>query len=92
MRKVIPLTALGLALSLCGCATHYVMRLENGTQLTTAGKPKLKGATYYYKTGRGQTVAIPQARVLEIEPASMVSSDKPFPTTQPKTKHWWHFW
>lgn len=82
-----------LALLLCGCASHYVMKLSNGTEVTTGSKPKLKGSTYYYKVGNGQVVAVPQSRVMEIRPASMGAAQNTFPTAPPpKKKHWWHFW
>ena len=32
-------------ITLTGCAHHYVMKLTNGAQITTASKPKLKDGT-----------------------------------------------
>lgn len=81
-----------LALSLCGCAHQYVMKLTNGQQVTCPGKPKLKGAYYCYKGPHGEEEAIPQSRVLEVEPASMVSEETKFKASEPKKKHWyWPF-
>ena len=82
-----------LVLSLCGCANQYVMKLTNGAEITSANKPKLKGAVYYYKGPNGETQAIPQSRVLEVEPASMAKEDKKkFKASEPYKKHWyWPF-
>jgi len=80
-------------LSLCGCASHYVIKLNNGSTVTTASKPKLKGSTYYYKDAKGDMVSLPQSRVREIEPASMAAEEnKQFTPPEPYKKPWWHFW
>src|SRR3974390_2714294 len=50
---------LGLLL-VCGCTHQYVMKLGNGTRVTTASKPQLKGSNYYFKDATGQINAIPQ--------------------------------
>ena len=88
-------TALTLALCgtlLCGCAHNYVVKLSNGTQFTTASKPKLKGNSYYYKDASGREHSIPQGRVSEIAPASMVEEENSWnrPET-PKKKWYWPF-
>jgi hypothetical protein len=91
--KRMGLLGLLASLLLCGCSTSYVMKLSNGTQIQTANKPKLKGSTYYYKDAHGNTITIPQSRVLEIEPASMKSEDTTkFTPPSPKKNAWWHFW
>jgi hypothetical protein len=59
-----------------GCARHYLMKMSNGIQITTATKPKLKGQTYYYKDAAGKTIKVPQSRVLEIMPASMAKEQR----------------
>ncbi len=77
---------------LCGCATQYVMKLNNGMQVTCPGKPKLKGAYYYYKGPHGEEQAIPQSRVSEVAPASMVKEENKFKMPEQKHKHWyWPF-
>jgi len=82
-----------LTMVLCGCASQYVMKLSNGMEVTTNGKPHLKGANYYYKDAQGRDVAVPQSRVVQIEPASMANQENKFaPPKQPKPKHWWQFW
>jgi len=89
-------TRIGLALALgllmlCGCSHTYVMKLSNGSQIVTPGKPKLKGGTYYYKDARGEVYSVPQTRVIELAPASMVE-EKKFTPVQPQKSHWWKFW
>jgi hypothetical protein len=68
------------------------MKLTNGAELTCPGKPKLKGSTYYYAGPHGETQAIQQSRVIEIEPASMAKDESKFKASQPYKKHWyWPF-
>ena len=76
MKKLV-LPLLLIILAFCGCADAYIMKLSNGRQITTASKPKLKGATYYFKDAKGKVNTIPQSRVLEILPASMAQDEKP---------------
>ena len=81
-----------LVFFLCGCASEYEMKLTNGTKLTTASKPKLKGAYYYYKGPKGEQQVIPQSRVLEIQPASMAKDENKFEASKPYKKKWyWPF-
>src|SRR5215470_3554194 len=89
---ILPLLLATLAGS--GCANQYVIKLSNGTELIAPSKPHLKGANYYYKDARGQEVAIPQSRVTQIAPASMVEEEKKFeqPKYQKPKRHWWQFW
>ena len=61
--------------ALCGCAHSYVMKLNNGLMLTSASKPKLKGAYYYYTDVAGRQASVAAARVREIEPASMAKEE-----------------
>jgi hypothetical protein len=78
---------------LCGCAHRYVLKLNNGMQVTTNSKPRLKGANYYYKDAQGHEIPVPQSRVMQIEPVSMAAEDKKFTVSNPKPKrHWWQFW
>ena len=84
--------ALGLAVlmvALSGCAHQYTMKLSNGMTVTTSNRPKLKGANYYYKGPRGEVEAVPQSRVLEIEPTSMAKDENKFKVSQPKKQHWY---
>jgi uncharacterized protein DUF903 len=76
MKRIFFLLFLGL-IALTGCAHNYVMKLSNGLQVTTASKPKLKGAYYYYKDANGKVVTVAATRVREIEPASMAAEEKP---------------
>jgi hypothetical protein len=76
----------------CGCAHHYVMKLTNGSQITTPSKPKLKGSSYHFKDASGRENVIPQSRVMMIEPASMAAEENQFAPVSPKKKKWyWPF-
>jgi hypothetical protein len=92
--KRLPLLLMAVAGLLVGCASQYVMKLNNGLEVTTASKPKLKGNVYYYKDAKGQQVAVPAGRVLEVEPVSMAKEEqKPFePAKPPKKRHWYFLW
>ncbi len=81
-------------LVLCGCANHYVIRLNNGREITTASKPKLKNSSYHFKDARGREIAIPEGRVQEIAPASLSKSEyKPLrPVQSKKPRHWYLLW
>jgi hypothetical protein len=60
---------------LCGCSTSYVITQNNGTRLTSVGKPKLEKGFYVYKDAHGKSWQIPQGRVREVAPASMVKDE-----------------
>jgi hypothetical protein len=78
---------------LSGCANHYVLRLNNGEELTTPSKPKLKNNVYYYKDVKGFEHSISQGRVIEIEPASVAKEErKPKPSQPAKKKKWYLLW
>ncbi len=74
MKRLLLLLAVML-LPVCGCSRFYIMRLSNGSQITTKGKPRLKDNTYYYKDAQGQTRSVAQGRVKEIMPASMAQEE-----------------
>jgi len=75
MKKLVLAFVLCLA-ALCGCSRHYILRLNNGAQITTNSKPKLKGSAYHYKDAMGREQIVPQGRVTEIMPASMAKDEK----------------
>ncbi len=67
-------------LSLCvivcsGCANQYIIKMNNGLQVTSNTKPKLKGGYYEYTDPSGRTMSVPAGRVREIEPASMAKEE-----------------
>jgi hypothetical protein len=81
-----------LLLASCGCAHQYMMKLSNGMQVTSNGKPKLKGSNFYYKGPHGEEQVVPQSRVLEVEPISMAHDENKFKVAEPRKKHWyWPF-
>lgn len=84
-------------LALSGCASHYVIKLNNGMQIVTASKPKLKGGVYTYKDAKGEKHFIAAGRVHELEPVSMAAEeDKPKLKSSPApTQHkrkWYLLW
>jgi hypothetical protein len=56
---------------LTGCASHYRITLNGGTQIETTGKPRLEHGYYYYTDSSGRKVSVPAGRVQEVAPASM---------------------
>ncbi len=93
-RLVFPLLLAGFVLS--GCANQYVIKLNNGTEITSANKPKLQGAAYHFKDAKGGDHVVSSGRVLEIEPASMARAEKKpksVPTGHmPHKRHWYFLW
>ncbi len=82
-------------IALTGCAHHYVMKLTNGAQITTATKPKLKESTYYFKDAKGVEQVIPAARVREVAPASIADQEnkpKPMQSNPQKKRKWYLLW
>jgi hypothetical protein len=74
-----------LTLVSSGCARSYVMRMQNGTRITTTNKPKLERGYYVFKDSSGRKMQIPAGRVREIEPTSMAEEEKPqFSVSTPK--------
>jgi hypothetical protein len=95
MKKLIfPLLA-GLVV-LSGCANQYVIKLNNGMEITSAGKPKLDGGVYHFKDAKGEDHMVSRGRVMEIEPASMARAEKKpksVPTAStPHKRHWYFLW
>jgi hypothetical protein len=82
-------------IALTGCAHHYVMKLTDGAQITTASKPKLKEGVYFFKDAKGEEHAVGAARVREIAPASMVEREnkpKPMKSDSQKKRKWYFLW
>jgi hypothetical protein len=80
---------------LSGCASHYVIRLDNNSEITTATKPKLRDQVYYFKDAKGQEQAVPKFRVRELAPAPMAArEDKPqhVQVQQKKKRKWYLLW
>lgn len=70
------LIALAALLSFCGCARHYVIKMNNGNQIVVKGKPKHRGNSYYFKDPKGEVRRISDGSVAEVEPARMAKKDK----------------
>jgi type IV secretory pathway TraG/TraD family ATPase VirD4 len=82
-------------IALTGCAHHYVMKLNNGAQITTANKPKLKESTYYFKDAKGEEHFVPVSRVREVAPVSVAEREdkpKPLKAEPPKKRKWYLLW
>jgi hypothetical protein len=74
MKRFLP-ALLSLSVLLTGCARSYVITMNNGTRVTTQGKPKLQGGNYVFKDATGQRVQVPAGRVREVAPASMAKEE-----------------
>ena len=94
MNRAALLILVGL-LALTGCAHHYVLKLTNGGEITTATKPRLKDGAYHFKDAKGEEHLVPEASVREVAPASMAArEDKPRPMkmNQDKKRKWYFLW
>jgi hypothetical protein len=95
MKKSVPFVLAGLIV-LTGCAHHYVLRLNSGSEIVTASKPKLKDGVYEFKDARGEEHLVPAGRVREVAPASVAQREdrpKPMKVEPPPTKkHWYLLW
>jgi hypothetical protein len=94
MKKAALPLVLGL-IALTGCAHHYVMRLDNGSEITTASKPQLKEGTYSFKDAKGGEQFVAAGRVREVAPASVAAREnkaKPFKSESPKKRKWYFLW
>ena len=94
MKKAALPLLIGLV-ALAGCAHHYVLRLTNGSDITTATKPRLKEGVYHFKDAKGEEHFVSQARVREVAPASVVKrDDKPQSVKDgmPKKRKWYLLW
>lgn len=92
MNRLLLLLLGGLLLS--GCARHYVLTLNNGSQVDAWGKPKLVNGSYHFKNVQGKETQISSSRVNEVAPASMVRDpQQTLPSTKPaKKRHWYFLW
>ncbi len=82
-------------IALSGCAHRYVLKLNNGAEVTTATKPRLQDGSWYFKDAKGEEHFVPAARVREIAPASSAASEsKPQGVKggPPKKRHWYLLW
>ncbi len=75
-RWIAPVLLLALAIGPVGCARRYVMTMNNGTQTTAKGKPKLEQGVYKFKDVTGQEQSVSAGRVREIAPASMAGNER----------------
>ena len=82
-------------IALTGCAHHYVMRLHNGSEITTATKPRLKDGAYHFKDAKGEEQVVPAFAVRELAPASVAEREnKPQPQKfkSEKKRKWYLLW
>jgi len=82
-------------ITLTGCAHHYVMKLTNGAQITTASKPKLKDGTYRFKDAKGEEQLVPVFVVREVAPASVAEREnksQPMKLKSEKKRKWYLLW
>ena len=78
IRSILSVLALLLGLlMIAGCARNYTITLNNGSQIGTTSKPKLKnGEAYYYKDMMGRESRVAAGSVAEISPTSMSKESK----------------
>ena len=94
MKKAALPLVIGL-IALTGCAHQYVMRLDNGSEITTASKPQLKEGTYSFRDAKGEEQFVAAGRVREVAPASVAAKEKkakPFKSEPPKKRKWYLLW
>jgi len=71
------------------------MKLTNGSEITTATKPRLKEGTYHFKDAKGEEQLVPAFAVRELAPASVAKrEDKPQPVkfNSEKKRKWYLLW
>jgi hypothetical protein len=94
MKKAALPLLIGL-IALTGCAHHYVMKLTDGAQITTATKPKLKEGIYHFKDAKGEEHFVPASRVRELAPAAVAQREnKPqsLKADPQKKRKWYLLW
>jgi len=77
---------------LSGCANHYVMKLNNGAEITTSTKPTLSNGAWHFKDSSGQEQYVPAGRVHEIAPSSMMDKPPKSRSKPEQKKHWYYLW
>lgn len=70
MKRLFPALLL-VTILLTGCAHRYVITLNNGSRITTMGKPRLENGSYVFKDAKGQPASVFAGSVREIAPTSM---------------------
>ena len=71
MKKPVFLFLFLLVVTLSGCTRHWMITLNNGSQISTNGKPRRQGASYVFKDISGVERRVSAGSVAEIAPASM---------------------
>jgi hypothetical protein len=59
-----------VGLTLTGCVSNYVVTLDTGRRITTAGKPRLDGFNYVFTDLNGRTNSIASGHVRSIKSTS----------------------
>ena len=91
--KTTALTLFACLFLCCGCATHSMLTLNTGGQLTSQDLRKIEHGAYLFKDPAGQEQWVPMGRVHEVAPASMVAEpEKPRSTKPVQKKHWYYLW
>ena len=94
--KQVALPLLVGLLTLTGCASQYVIKLTNGTEITSEGKPRREGGAYVFKDAKGEEHLVPAGRVREIEPTSMSREEKKPKSgpslPSPRKRKWYFLW
>ena len=62
-------------LVLAGCSRHYVLTMNNGTQVVAASKPRLQDGSFYFKDAAGKEQTVPQGRVREVSPGTTAKQE-----------------
>jgi len=94
MNKAALTLLIGL-IALTGCAHHYVMRLNNGGEITTATKPQLKDGAYRFQDAKGKEQIVPAFAVREVAPAAVAERENTAPRMKfksEKKRKWYLLW
>jgi hypothetical protein len=82
-------------IALTGCAHSYVLRLTNGSEITTASKPHFRDGAYWFKDAKGEEQWVMAASVSEIAPASVAKAKSKSQATKIKSdkkRKWYLLW